>query len=475
MLKYLLCFILVPYFALAADPDIAFVGAGPIGLYTAIQAKIHYPEARIHFYEKYKEYQRKHSVRIEQHSFHNAVKDKQFRAYLKGLGKSVRTSDLERYLLQIARDKDITIEYRKIENIDEIKKQYPGVKVIVGSDGSHSMVRESLFPQSDLKTNDLSYTAEIKYEVIGETRELSIWTEVPQAMLKASHSVMEYVGRPSKIKKEGEEEVVKTTVAIRIFISKEEYEALKPHATFKDPIYLYSEKKDPAKVMPKDLYQTAIVWLRKRHELTQENVDQASVKLTVTNLPEYYSPKVYVEKNGVHYFLVGDAAFGVPFFRSINNGFESGNVLARVLAKLLKPEMKFEKVLNPKVDTASTAPLNKVNLIHWVKQSTPEEYERFVLGQQDREKILAFWKSQALQIWDSSVGTTQFFYHSKESAVIKVSEGSKMPSEASKEVEAPMRAAPAEDDLTLERVPTSRKDSKKESCMGSSTSNCTLF
>lgn len=40
-------------------PDINFVGAGPVGLFTAIQAKLYNPDLNILMLEKYTEYQRK--------------------------------------------------------------------------------------------------------------------------------------------------------------------------------------------------------------------------------------------------------------------------------------------------------------------------------------------------------------------------------------------------------------------------------
>lgn len=48
--------------------DIVFVGAGPVGLWTAIQAKKRNPQAQIQVYERYTEYQRSHVLRLEHFS-----------------------------------------------------------------------------------------------------------------------------------------------------------------------------------------------------------------------------------------------------------------------------------------------------------------------------------------------------------------------------------------------------------------------
>lgn len=40
-------------------------------------------------------------------------------------------------------------------------------------------------------------------------------------------------------------------------------------------------------------------------------------------------------KDGVSYFLVGDAAFGVPFFRALNNGLLCGSHLAHTIVEVV--------------------------------------------------------------------------------------------------------------------------------------------
>lgn len=41
------------------------------------------------------------------------------------------------------------------------------------------------------------------------------------------------------------------------------------------------------------------------------------------------------KKDGVSYFLVGDAAFGVPFFRALNNGLLCGSHLAHTIVEVV--------------------------------------------------------------------------------------------------------------------------------------------
>lgn len=53
-----------------AAPDVVFVGAGPVGLWTAVQIKILCPWASILMLEKYAEYQRKHVLLLDKASLH---------------------------------------------------------------------------------------------------------------------------------------------------------------------------------------------------------------------------------------------------------------------------------------------------------------------------------------------------------------------------------------------------------------------
>jgi len=59
-----------------------------------------------------------------------------------------------------------------------------------------------------------------------------------------------------------------------------------------------------------------------------------SEKITALNLSVYCSAEVATIEDGRAYFLVGDAAFGVPFFRALNNGLMCGSKLAHSLAEV---------------------------------------------------------------------------------------------------------------------------------------------
>lgn len=82
------------------------------------------------------------------------------------------------------------------------------------------------------------------------------------------------------------------------------------------------------------------IWLNAKERFNGEKRIPGSEKLTALKLSAYRSRKFhgrYMRHNGapVDVFLVGDAAFGVPFFRALNNGIMCGSHLAHTLAKLI--------------------------------------------------------------------------------------------------------------------------------------------
>ena len=57
------------------DADCVIVGAGPVGLFTAIQLRLRCPAMRVVMLEKYETYQRQHVLRIEPASLHTGLED----------------------------------------------------------------------------------------------------------------------------------------------------------------------------------------------------------------------------------------------------------------------------------------------------------------------------------------------------------------------------------------------------------------
>ncbi|CAF4566519.1 unnamed protein product, partial [Rotaria sp. Silwood2] len=109
----------------------------------------------------------------------------------------------------------------------------------------------------------------------------------------------------------------RTPITLHLLIDKQIYEEMKS-ATFKQPYYLHSHQH----LIPKDLLETITIWFNVKKEYANEQRIENSEKITCIVLAVYQSSEFvyYNEEKKQYTCLVGDAAFGVPFFRSLNNG-----------------------------------------------------------------------------------------------------------------------------------------------------------
>lgn len=84
--------------------DIVFLGAGPVGLWCAVQTKILVPAAEIVMVEKYKTYQRSHVLKLAKSSFNHCVQVRpestQFRFYNGKLSFFVQHAFTSRHFLR---------------------------------------------------------------------------------------------------------------------------------------------------------------------------------------------------------------------------------------------------------------------------------------------------------------------------------------------------------------------------------------
>jgi len=96
-------------------------------------------------------------------------------------------------------------------------------------------------------------------------------------------------------------------------------------------------------VFPKDLDKLPVTfdasmqfWLNAKNGLVGEKRVFGTEKLVVVKLSNYKAAEVAFQgDNGRYYFLVGDAAVGVPFFRALNVGLVCGTKLAYCVHDLL--------------------------------------------------------------------------------------------------------------------------------------------
>jgi hypothetical protein len=294
----------------------------------AIQTKLKIPNSKITIIEKHKEYKRKHILRIDKSTFIGSHNNDNFQKIIKKFEGFTSTNSIENSLKSFCEEVDIDIVYQTVESCTDLLKKYPNARLFIGADGTHSIVKKELFTKDDYKIK-YQNVVEVKYLVSGETRELSNWSEVPSILLNVKYLIFENIG---KLKEDQT-----TPVTMRIFIDEEEYEDVKD-ATFKNPY-----KIDEIKKLKKELKDSIFYWIDERKKITgvdyiEESLTMSSLILEVKSNEKIYKKFEYSSVDNDTEFtvvdekiflLVGDAAFSVPYFRSLNNGWLCSNFLYR--------------------------------------------------------------------------------------------------------------------------------------------------
>ncbi len=314
--------------------DIVGIGAGPVGLWVASQTKKQKPGLDIQLYERHQQYERSHVLRLEYLSMllysivGNDPSEKRFfeditgmdikelilRAALMGY-TNPRTNELEEALKTHAADLGIKTTYEKISGIDEAEERHPECSRFVGADGAHSRIREELLGEDCLIEQSLQHVVELKYQAEGDAGRLSLGRAF-HTNCKLDSMAFEYVGR---------EKCGTTPVTVRFFVDQDTYNVL-PEASFREPLRLH----DPR--IPESLAKDIDAYLEVRKARAHETYAEGSGKMSKLTLSVYAARKFAAMHGDKAWFLAGDAALGVPYFRSLNAGMIVGSQLAQALA-----------------------------------------------------------------------------------------------------------------------------------------------
>jgi 2-polyprenyl-6-methoxyphenol hydroxylase-like FAD-dependent oxidoreductase len=318
--------------------DIVIVGGGPVGLWTAIQLKKRDPGLDVQVYERYEEYQRSHILHLEMASllfYSKTTRDRHEDAFyqeitgkrpggLTGLFKkaagavNIRTLELEKALKNYAGSVGVKVAYETVADPAEVMKKHPECKTFIAADGAHSRMRTALLGENSVDEQSLQHVVEIKYEADGRAGKLGALGDAYRTNKLLSSMAFEYVGR----EKEGS-----TPVTLRFFIDKDTYDAL-PQAGFRDPLKLGDER------IPAKLAKDIQTYMNARKAHAGEHYRAGSAKISKLTLSVYAAKTFALETDtGQSWFLVGDAAMGVPFFRSLNSGLIVGSQLALILTR----------------------------------------------------------------------------------------------------------------------------------------------
>jgi 2-polyprenyl-6-methoxyphenol hydroxylase-like FAD-dependent oxidoreductase len=308
--------------------NVVMIGAGPVGLWTALQIKKRNPHWDIVVYERHEQYQRSHILRLDhwslllygrntkderEHQFYNEITGKQLSQIMTSVADSVyiRTNDLEAALKSYAKDKGIRIEYLQVATPEQVMQAHPECHMFIAADGAHSKMRAMLLGEKALDEYILQSIVEVKYKVKG----LAVKSNLLDANQNTNHMVFEYVGK---------EKAGFSPVTLRFFLDENTYKML-PEASFKNPLNIDS----PA--LPSSLKEDIQKYIGLRNQAGDGSFCYDSGYLTKLNLSLYCARKFAIEVEGKAWFLVGDAALGVPYFRALNSGLILGSRLAQIV------------------------------------------------------------------------------------------------------------------------------------------------
>lgn len=312
--------------------EIVIVGAGPVGLWTAIQIKKRQPDVHIHLYEKHSSYQRSHVLRLDywslllygkqssilrEQQFYNEITGKKINDIITDFTKSIyiRTNDFEAALKSFALDLGIHLHLASIATPEQVMALHPHCSIFLAADGAKSNMRNQLLGETSLEEHPLQHIVEIKYQINGKSNKFHPLKQQFMTNKRLKNMAFEYVGK----EKEGI-----TPITVRFFLDKETYHAI-PEATFKSPLTLESNS------LPLSLQKDLLTYISIRESTYNETYCVNTSKISKLSLSLYASHKFAVEKNNCAWFFVGDAAMGVPYFRALNSGMILGSRLAQIL------------------------------------------------------------------------------------------------------------------------------------------------
>ncbi len=361
--------------------NVVIVGGGPIGCWTALQIARWDPQARIAVYERHAAYQRDHVLSISKGSFFQWSQNGEANArflerifdaqatcsiawglnaggqkpkidlggaprsrlsYWRRLPKilDIRTIDFERIVREEATAAGVRFVNRKIESPDEVMRLHPECTRFIAADGANSRMRAALWGEDCLYKRDIYPSLDFKYAAHGQPAYLRVNTYDRLGHVYAENVGLEQDGR--------------SDVNLRLIVSREEYDAI-PAATFKNPLTVtpdsdFWQALPRSRVYGRTLQQDFYDLRALRAEHARERPTDDPVTMTKIYLSQYYARAFAktLEHGGQRksWFLVGDAAMGMPFFRSVNSGLILGAQLGYLMASDLVADSAKAAVYN---------------------------------------------------------------------------------------------------------------------------------
>jgi hypothetical protein len=315
--------------------DIVIIGGGPVGLFFAKELKKKKKNYNILILERYNEYSRHHFVKIEKHYLNTHTATHVFfklassatpLAYTSTISptKTMSIMDLENVWRNEAIERGVQIRNEMITDPISLEQRYPNAHAFIGADGSKSITRKEIFGDEKSLEHDFQYMIELKYKIIQISSNEDIHmssSQIYKTQKILNFYMTEYIRHNEDI-------------IIRFLVDSDTHESL-PNCTFRTPLNCESQFHE----VPTKLQHDIRCMMNIRKDIFNEEYISGTCILTKTTLGIYKSSSVAC-KPGItetdksirrHWYLIGDAAMGVPFFRSLNAGLEGSNKLIDIL------------------------------------------------------------------------------------------------------------------------------------------------
>jgi len=356
----------------------AFVGAGPVGLWTALQLKLRVPRSNVTIYENREGYTRTHMLRLEWKVFQEGFGGmKEFEDNLlprfnkvlcsdhsncsMGAARlSIVCKDLEGILEDYAVHLGIQIVRFKADSRDGILEQatpttgYPPA-LVVGADGRHSTTRDKVLPDRAIAGEQMDVTKVFQYNVF-----LKFFLRDPPAKgaLKSrcfgaltrmhKHNCVCIFGQPGSIEEDGRT-FQQVPVTVQIPVAEIEAHMLRTNCKDREkgtpPCTVFNKTGKDSRVPDSVLNDVNMAFDRVASSEEEARRLKFGTEISLVVVDAYISKdvaKIVVVKHKgddwlIPFALVGDAAFGVPYFRGLWNGLYTGISLAELIAATLAP------------------------------------------------------------------------------------------------------------------------------------------
>jgi 2-polyprenyl-6-methoxyphenol hydroxylase-like FAD-dependent oxidoreductase len=337
---------------------IIIIGGGPIGLIHAFAFKKLNPELDVIVFEKYKEYQRKHtlalspSVLTELFEVTQTTEVPDFKSLLKKLNKNgnIRTIDLQTTFTNYANELGVKIIYREMKPDDikeQILEQFPDASLIIGADGTHSIISKMFFSErKDTDTNQINYPLDfmlqLRIEIKGKSDGINLHTERAALILRMGRQGLianEIIGRY-------DEKSDSTPVSLQIFISEEQHSKLKEY-TAKLPFKPYSDDKKAN--IPKKIDGFIQEYIKLSIDKCSENnleVDKSSISISVNETPASQAKDIvtlFEEKTPI--LLAGDARLSASYQLGLGAGVKSTTEFFKRMKSSITSDFNDKKLL----------------------------------------------------------------------------------------------------------------------------------